>query len=107
MFSFPVSFKENFKLVDIWMLKKRNEEQIELCKREMFQFLKSIARDIDSRQEEIKTLKETSLASSENNGSNSLFIHGKTLIKLSEIRRLKMLMNDALKYQKISEKEMV
>lgn len=37
-----VSFKENFKIVDCWMLKKRNKEQIHQSKTEMRQFLQSL-----------------------------------------------------------------
>jgi len=49
-----VSFKDNFKLVDCWMLFKRNTEQILQCKLEMSQFITTIREDILSMQQEIK-----------------------------------------------------
>lgn len=90
-----VSFKENFKIVDCWMLRKRNAEQIVQSKKEMDQFLKCIERHTTSIKVEIDEL---------NKEANSLDVlenrihHAAINIKKSELTRLKVLHEDALCY---------
>lgn len=90
-----VSFKENFKIVDCWMLRKRNAEQIVQSKKEMYQFLKCIERHTTSIKVEIDELKKE---------ANSLDVlenrihHAAINIKKSELTRLKVLHEDALCY---------
>lgn len=90
-----VSFKENFKIVDCWMLRKRNAEQIVQSKKEMDQFLKCIERHTTSIKEEIDELNKeaNSLDVSENR-----IHHAAINVKKSELTRLKVLHKDALCY---------
>ena len=48
-----MSFPEDFKLIDCWNLKKRNEESIVQTKKEMKNYFYSVANDMKERYEEI------------------------------------------------------
>ncbi|XP_046643085.1 uncharacterized protein LOC124328370 [Daphnia pulicaria] len=94
-----VSFKDNFKLVDCWMLYKRNTEQILQCKLEMSQFITTISEDILSMQHEIRNYNSTdefSFSVSNCPMNISVFQQSEIVIKMQEVKRLEMLLSDSL-----------
>lgn len=103
-----VAFKDNFKLVDCWMLAKRNEEQLSQCKLEMSQFITSITQEISSLQEDITKSKfniEVSDCKNHNRLTDSLFGKSEIIIKFQEIHRLHTLLLDSLAYKKFFYKD--
>ncbi|XP_045035083.1 uncharacterized protein LOC116933244 isoform X1 [Daphnia magna] len=96
-----LSFKDNFKLVDCWMLYKRNTEQILQCKLEMSQFITTISEDILSMQHEITKYNSTDeFFSASNCPMNfSVFQQSEIVIKTQEVKRLEILLSDSLAFK--------
>lgn len=88
------TFKENFKLIDCWMLLKRNEEQPTQSKKEMAQLLTSLKSSIIKLQNDIQILLELETRESD------VIKRSKIFVKMTEIRRLKKSMASALEYSK-------
>ncbi|XP_045030605.1 uncharacterized protein LOC116925949 isoform X2 [Daphnia magna] len=87
-FANKISFQDNFKLVDCWNLKKRNQECIVHTKKEMRNYLYSISNDLMERRNEIGVL----------TGASDLRSKGELSIKCIEYSRLIALLRNALSY---------
>jgi len=97
-----VPFKDNFKLVDCWMLFKRNTEQLLQCKLEISQFITTISEDILSMQQEIKKQNSTdefSISISNCRSNLSVFQQSEIVIKTQEVKRLEILLSDSLAFK--------
>ena len=95
-------FKDNFKLVDCWMLFKRNTEQLLQCKLEISQFITTISEDILSMQQEIKKQNSTdefSISISNCPTNLLVFQQSEIVIKTQEVKRLEILLSDSLAFK--------
>ena len=95
-------FKDNFKLVDCWMLFKRNTEQLLQCKLEISQFITTISEDILSMQQEIKKQNSTdefSISISNCPTNLSVFQKSEKVIRTQEVKRLEILLSDSLAFK--------
>lgn len=59
MFSVAVQFRENFNLIDTWMLLKRYKEEMVETPKEMLRYLKILKEQKNSLVTEVKTLQKT------------------------------------------------
>ena len=102
-------FKDNFKLVDCWMLFKRNTEQLLQCKLEISQFITTISEDILSMQQEIKKQNSTdefSISISNCPTNLLVFQQSEIVIKTQEVKRLEILLSDSLAFKQYFMKKM-
>jgi CRISPR/Cas system CSM-associated protein Csm2 small subunit len=90
-----VTFKENFKIVDCWMLKKRNKEQIQQSKTELRQFLQSLQNSTLIAKEKVNHLKKEAELNISKSGR---VIFGEVNMLSEEIFRLKAVYDEALSY---------
>ena len=95
LYEFSASFKEDFKLVDTWMLLKRNEEQPMQSMREMRQLLHSFKSSIQNHKNDIEGIVKVQC---DPNREGASFDKAAVCIKTAKIKRVKNLLNDALQY---------
>lgn len=98
VFSVPASFKEDFLLIGTWMLLNRNMEQPKQSMKEMCQFLNSLKSTIQRHQRDIEEIIKAQWYT--NYERDASFDEAIVSIKTIEIKRLKNLLKDPLKYSK-------
>lgn len=96
VFSVPASFKEDFLLIGTWMLLNRNMEQPKQSMKEMCQFLNSLKSTIQRHQRDIEEIIKAQWYT--NYERDASFDEAIVSIKTIEIKRLKNLLKDPLKY---------
>lgn len=87
-YSLLASFRADFKLIDCWQLKKRNEECIIQTKKEMQNYVHSVFRNIKSIQADCHTLRKSDISRPS----------GKLVILTPECSRLMALQKNAVRY---------